>query len=306
MKEKIHLRTIIIFAILGLILSISVTTLAKYVIEEFHGYFLNAKYFSFTSNRLTKNEPVYLVNNWSGVGSFSISFDLLSEKNRYFYSEFDIPYTVNYTCPSDVICEIDKPTGTIYASSDNHSDTVTLNVTPTRAYNENDKLSIYIEASSVEPYKETLNARFEYVVGKQGVTYEIDDEANRVYLLLKITNAITYCSVKTPFSEYQVGDLIDIRTFRELSSDDQSKCVSQYVDLSFNPNELLLDTTDNILDISTYQNQTIDNTSYINQLSFSINPVSTTAIKFYKKDTTKDYSYPIVNDNSIIGVNIHD
>jgi len=292
----------IILIMLVILLSFGVYSLAKYVIEEFHGYYMNAKYFYFTSNRLKSDNPIYLVNNWSGVGSFNISFDLLSETNSYVYADYDIPYRVTYNCPSDVICSLDKATGTIYSNSSTHSDTVTLSVTPTRNYAENDVLIIHIEASSTSPYVETISADFRYVVGKQGITYEIEDEANRPYMIFKVTNAITYCTVIEAFGDYAIDDLIDNNVYRTLSDANKAKCVGESITISFDPNDLLLDTTDRIIDSSTYDTTIISNVSYIDELTFYVEPVSTVAIKFYKIDTTDNYTYPITNNTSIITV----
>ena len=304
MKKNKTIKITIITLLIVLLITFG-KTFSKYIIEEFHSYYLNAKHFYFTSNRLTKNNPTYLINNWSGVGSFDISFDLLSEKNRYVYSSFDIPYEVTFTCPNDVVCSVNKPTGTIYNNSATHSDTVTLTVNPSRNYVENERLTIEILAKSTSPYVENLRATFEYVVGKQGVTYEIEDEPNQVYLLLKITNAINYCKVKEAFLNYSVNDLIPLNVYRTLSVENKSKCVSKIIDISFNPNVLLLDTTNDIAN-DNYTTTTIANVDYINSFSFVIEPVNTVAIKFYKKNVVNDYSYPIVNQNSIIGINIHD
>ena len=304
--KKFTPKTLIIYGIILVIVSFGVTTLAKYIIEEFHGYYLNAKHFYFTSNRLKKDNPVYLVNNWSGVGAFNISFDLLSQKNEYVYSEYDIPYTVSVTCPTNVTCSVDKPSGTIYNSSTTHSDTITVSVNPGRSYNENEHLIIDLTAQSVSPYVETITARFEYVVGKQGTTYEIEDAANQVYLHLKITNAINFCKVVTAFGNYSVNDLIDNSVYRTLSPSDQANCVSKYVDLSFNPSLLLIDTTENIINESIYTTTTISGTEYVNSLSTTIAPLSTISIKFYKVNPSSNYTYPLNNNTSIINVNIHD
>ncbi len=282
------------------------TTLAKYIIEEFHSYYLNANHFYFTSNRLTKANATYLINNWSGVGNFDISFDLLSEKNSLVYSDFDIPYTVTVTCPVDVTCTSDKPTGTIYQSSQTHSDSVVVSVSPQRAYGENEILTVHIVASSTSPYVETITADFQYKVGKSGVSYEIVDSANSVYLMFNVTNAITYCLVNTAFGDYAVGDPIDNAVFRTLSQTDRDKCVGKKIDISFNPNVIVLDTTDNILKTATYTNTTINGIDYISTLSYKIDPVSTLGIKFYKADVSQNYTYPIVNNSSIISVSIHD
>ncbi len=300
--KKISYKELIIMVILLVIISLGTVTLAKYVIREFHSYYLDAKHFYFTSNRLKKNNPTYLVNNWSGVGSFNISFDLLSMKNSLVYTDYDIPYTVTFTCPSDVSCSLDKQAGTVLSSNANHSDTVTLSVSPTRSYAENERLQVYVEASSTSPYVETIGAYFEYVVGKQGVTYNIEDEANRTYLVLKITNAINYCKVIADFDNYHVNDLIESNVYRGLSAENRAKCVGEGVQLDFDPNVLRLDTTSNIMDVSTYANTTISGVDYINRLNFYIEPVSTMAIKFYKINTANNYTYPITNNSSIVTV----
>ena len=93
--NKKHLRLIIVF-LLVIVLGFSIYSFARYVIEEYHGYYLSSKGFYFSSNRLTEDDALYQVNNWSGVGSFDISFDLLSMKNNLVYTDYDIPYTVSY------------------------------------------------------------------------------------------------------------------------------------------------------------------------------------------------------------------
>lgn len=304
-KEKIPFKIIILIIAIVLV-SYAGFTLARYVIEELHGYYLNSKHFYFTSNRLKENNPLYQVNNWSGVGSFNISFDLLSEKNSLVYANYDIPYTVTYTCPNDVICSVDKPTGTIYRTSSTHSDTITLSVNPQRAYSENEHLTVHIVASSTSPYVKTITADFEYVVGKQGVTYEIEDVANRTYMILKITNAINFCTVTQAFGNYAVGDSISNDVYRRLAAIDKPKCVSKVIGLSFSPSNILLDTTSNIIDNSTYTNQTINGVDYINSLTFNIEPLSTVAIKFYKKNTALNYTYPFENATSIVTVTVSD
>lgn len=306
MKKRVNYKTMIILITIILFLTFIGPIMAKFVTDTFHSYYLSSKNFYFTSNRLKKNAPTYLVNNWSGVGSFNINVGLSSMKNSLVYSNYDIPYTVTYRCPNDVTCSFDKNSGTIYGADVNHSDSVVLSVNPSRAYAENERLSIYIEATSSSPYVETIGAYFEYVVGKQGVTYEIEDEANRPYMVLKITSAINFCKVKEAFSTYQVNDTIDSNTYMSLSSQNKLKCVSKKIDLSFNPNLLLLDTTSNIIETSTYGTQTISGVDYINALYFGIGPVSTMAIKFYKVNVVNDYTYPYENNSSIVTVNVHD
>jgi len=299
-----NFRHVVFFMIFLLFGSFGFFTFAKFISVKFHNYFLDSKHFYFTSNRLTDNNALYRVNNWSGVGSFTISFDLLSEKNSYVYTDYDIPYTVSFNCPSDVICSLDKSSGIIYSSSSAHSDTVTLSVNPQRIYDENERLTIHLIATSTSPYVKTITADFQYVVGKQGVTYEIEDVKNQPYMMFKVTNAISYCTVISAFRTYQVNYKIDNSVYRTLNDTEKDKCVSQVITLNFNPNDVLLDTTSNIVDKSTYNVTTINGVSYINGLTFNISPASTMAIKFYKINPTLNYTYPIVNNTSIVGVTI--
>ena len=286
---KLTFRKVLVLIIVLGVISITTATVAKYVVEEFHGYYLNSKHFYFTSNRLKTNNPVYLVNNWSGVGEFDISFDLIAMKNSLVYTDYDIPYEVDYDCPTGVGCVFDKPTGVISKNDANHSDTVTLTVTPSATYNEGDHLIVGITAWSTSPYIETIYATFEYVVGKKGVTYEIEDEANRPYLMLKITNAITYCTLIADYGEWHAGKELDNSIYRQMDPADKPKCVGEQINLSFDPHDIILDTTGDIVKTATLGNTTISGIDYVSSLGFYIEPVSTMAIKFYKTDPSINY-----------------
>ena len=48
----------------------------------------------------------------------------------------------------------------------------------------------------------------------------------------------------------------------------------------------------------------IDGFDYINSITFKMEPESSEVVKFYKADTTKNYTYPITNNNSIIDFSI--
>ena len=279
-------------------------TLAKYITEKYFSYYSSSKDFYFSSNLLTEENPLYQINNWLGIGQFTINFDLLSKKNDYVYSDYDIAYETSVTCPSDVICEIDKPTGVIYSAS--HSDTVQISVTPTRLYTEGERITIQIGARTTSPYVRELFARYEYVVGKTGVTYEIDDEVNSPYLSLKITNAINYCTVIEAFGNYDVSDVIDVEHYLQLQSSDKSKCVSQYANISFDPWNVYLDTTGEILKRSTYTTMNYNGKNYVNTMRFVLEPQSSVEVKFYKVYAWNDYSYPNGNNTSIINTQFQD
>ena len=305
--KKINLNTKrIIILVLIIAFIISIPTLGKFISKKFHEFYLNSKHFYFYSNRLKDDNPLYQLNNWSGVGNFDIEFDLTSEKNRYTHAEYDIAYTVSANCPNTVTCSLSENGGTIYSTNTNHSNSVTLHVVPNRVFTEGETLTIGVSASSTSPYKKTITATYEYVVGKSGVTYEIEDEPGRAYSVLKITNAVSYCTVVTAFGDYSVGDRIDSSEFITLNDVDKNKCISQNISISFNPTILLVDNTSSIFDYATYTTTTINGVQYINSMTFKIDPLSTLALKFYKDNVTSDYTFPIVNQTSIVSVNISD
>ena len=296
-KNRIKFIVIMILAVAS---GFGVYSFARYVVEEYHDYYLNSKNFYFSSNRLTEDNALYQVNNWSGIGSFDISFDLLSMKNSLVYTDYDIPYTVSYECPTDVICSISSNPGIIYANSQNHSSTVTLSVNPQREYNEQEVMTIVLHATSTSPYEKTISARFEYIVGKKGISYEIEDKANRTYLVLRITNANNSCTVINAFGNYSVGAVLDYKTYRGLSSTNKDKCVSEYVTLSFDANDVFFDNTSNLLKTSQFNTTSINGVEYITSIIIPIEPLSSTALRFYKNDTSRNYTFPYENNTSII------
>lgn len=296
----------IIAIILIIALVISLPTLGKFISSKFYEFYLNSKHFYFYSNRLKTDDALYQINNWSGVGNFEIEFDLSSEKNRYTYADYDISYNVSYECPSTVNCSISESNGTIYSTNTNHSNSITLYVVPNRVFTENEKLQIKVSATSTSPYKKTISATYEYIVGKSGVTYEIEDETNKAYALLKMTNAVSFCTVTEAFDTYSVGDKIDGSDFINLSDTNKNKCISEYINISFDPNILLVDNTSSILNYATYTTTNIGGVDYINTMRFKIDPSSTLALKFYKINNSNNYTYPIVNNTSAITVSIQD
>ncbi|MBE6159348.1 MAG: hypothetical protein E7159_05955 [Firmicutes bacterium] len=279
-------------------------TFAKYVTEKFFSYYTNSKNFYFTSNILKEDNPLYQINNWVGIGQFTINFDLLSSKNEYVHTDYDITYEASVTCPSDVICDLDKPTGTIHATT--HSDTLQITVAPQRLYTEGQKITIQIRAKTTSPYVKELYAKYEYVVGKTGVTYEIEDNANSPYLLLKITNAINYCTVIQAFGEHNLRDAIDVDNYMQLSQTDKAKCVSQYANFGFDPNMLLLDTTSEVIKKATYGTSNVNGRNYVNYMRFPLDPLSSVAIKFYKNNPSENYTYPGVYSWSVIWINFQE
>ena len=222
-----------------------------------------------------------------------------SYANNKKFAKSNISYGVTYRCSTNLRCQSSAASGTIYATT--HTDSFTVTLTPIVTFHDGDEAWLEVTASATAPYEKTISGRFVLKVGKMGVYYEIVDKVNQPYCDLNITNTLDYYTVKTAFGNHAVGDRIDVSTYLSLSATDKEKCASTTIDLSFNPNVVLLDiTNENYLkNIGTTTTQ-INNYNYINGLTFKVDALSSTVVRFYKQDTTQNYTYPFNNNSPII------
>lgn len=292
---------IIVFSIFFLAFIAFIPTLGRYVSNEIRNFYLSSKNFYFNSDKLQPNGIVYQVENWSGVDSYDVTFNMNSYKNNTVFSETDISYNIKYTCSSNVTCTITKTEGVI--TKDKHTDSFTITITPKSAIEDGEKAWVEVETNSTSPYKKTLKGKFNVVVGKMGLSYEINDEVGSTYFEVAVTNTLDYYIAKEAFNNYKVGEKIDMKTYLSFSEEEKNKCASSIVTINFNPNTALLDMTSTAyLNALNVTNQTIDNYTYINGLSFKVDALSSFKVKFYKVDSTKDYTYPFGTNNSIVQV----
>lgn len=297
MKKR---KYIITAGILLIIVFVGVT-LAKYITEDYHGYYISAKDFPFTSNILSTNHyNTHIIDNWSGVESFDITFDLSTKKNNLYYADYDVPYLVIYDCPETVTCSLSKTSGIIYASNPTHTDTVTLHVQPLQNFSAGSFLTFSVSAKSTAPYEKQLVATFSYFVKDNSISYTVTDYGP-VYAKLTITNAISYYTVNSAFGDYSQNDRIDIEEYNKLTQAEKENCIGQWVNISFDPNDLLIDTTDSIIKDDNYTTTLISNIPYINNITTEIKPMSAIEIKFYKTDPTINYN-SYASDNPAITV----
>lgn len=296
--KKIGKKTYIISGII-VILLITFISYGRYIYNDIRDFYFSSKSFYFNSDKLTTNRAIYQVDNWSAFDPYTIVINMNSSKNNLVHANSDIDYNITYICSSNVKCSINKSVSTIYASS--HSDSFTAVITPNDTFKDGDEAYMEIYANSVYPYKKKLSARFILRVGRIGLSYSIDDEVKRPYFNFNVTNTFDYYLVKQDFDKYKVDDRIDRNTYMELSDEDKKKCTSALISLSFDPRKTILDMTSsaylNAYNVSIIK---IDGYDYVNGISFKMDSESSETIKFYKADTDKDYSYPIVNDRSVI------
>lgn len=239
-----------------------IMSLSKYVLKAIQSYYLASKEFYFNSDKLTKTmQEREITNNWSGLQSYEITVNLNSKKNDMVCAPNDITYNISYTCSSNISCTLSKTSGTIIGTNNNgtNEDSFTVMVNPiVTLYNGN---SVWVEltATSSSPYVETLQGKLIITVGTEKLAYEIADVANSPYLQLDLTNTL----------------ISNIN-----------------VTLSFNPTIVLLDmTSEYYLNSISTGTTTINGYTYVNSLTFGMDALSSTTIKFYKVDKTQDYTY---------------
>lgn len=302
MQMKTFQKKQIIIILIILLCSLSfVIVFGRYVTNSVNNFFLRSKEFYFYSDKLSEKRDVFQVDNWSGVDDYTIIVNMNSRKNNIQVASYDIAYDIKYTCSNNVICQLSKTSGII--SKEDNTDSFNLTITPNTQLKTGDKVTVEIEATSKTSYTKTIKGKFTLVVGKENLTYQITDKTNNPYMDLRITNTLSYYIVDEAFGGYAQKDKIDIDTYLELSDQDKAKCYSNVVTMAFDPNEILIDiTNENYQKATNVTTTVINQKSYINSITLPIDAISSADIRFYKKDTSKDYTYPNINNSSVVEV----
>ena len=299
MKKKKLLIMILIICVLVVPFSF---TLGRYVVENVKNYIMETNHFFFSSDKLQAGGITYEVNNWGGADVFEIQFELNNHKNNILTSQGDIAYSISLDYDqNDIICSINSNSGIIYEAE--KTDDFTLTVTPRRIFADLESVSVTVTATSSSPYIKELSATYIITVGKRGLSYQVTDSANSPYLMFSITNAIDTYVVRTPFGDYYGGEIITSSEYIALSAADRAKCSSAIITLSWNPAEIVIDTTSSIMNIGTTTTRVYNGVSYINSITFPVDILSSTEVRFYKWDVTKNYTYPFVYPASIVTFN---
>ena len=294
-------KKILIFSIFFLVLIAIMPAAGRYVGKKVRNYYLSTKNFYFNSDKLEEDGIIYQTSNWSGVDSYSVTFNMNSYKNNTVAATSDIEYNISYTCSDNVNCSISKTSGIIYTAT--HMDAFTITMTPKKSLEDNDSAWVEVTANATSPYTKTLKGRFNVAVGRMGLSYEVIDEENSPFFEVSITNTLNYYVVREKFGNYNVGDKIDIDKYVSLSDSDKNKCASSIVSLGFNPNTVLLDmTTSAYLEATDISETEVNGYNYINGFSFKIDALSSSRVRFYKVDSKRNYTFPFVNNTSIVSV----
>ena len=309
-NKKIKITDIIpkhrIFLVcLLLILFLIGSSFGRYVYQGLRNFYLQTKRFYFNSDKLTESGAIFRIENWSGVGSYSVTFNMNSFDNNMLVSDDNIDYTIEYSCSEEITCNLVDSNTTRQIPSSTNTDTFTIimSVPTNTVFNRGDSVTLNVKTTSTSPYAKELTGRFTLVVGHYGLSHEIEDSANSPYLNVRITNTLDYYTVNQNITGHNAGTQISIEDYLALSNTDKEKCSSSIITLTYNPQVVLLDmTSEAYQEAVNITTQVINGYNYVNSISFKIDALSSKMIKFYKIDTTQNYTYPIVNNSSIIGV----
>lgn len=293
-------QILLIMAILICIFSF-IVIFGRYLTNNVNDFFVRSKEFYFYSDKLEEDTAVFQVDNWSGVDDYVITVNMNSRKNNLKVASYDIGYTISYTCSDNAICQLSKTEGIIY--SNNNSDYFNLTITPNRQLETGDKVVVEIEAKSTAKYQKTLKGKFTLVVGKEKLSYQITDKPQNPYMELSLTNTLSYYIVNEAFGNYSVNNKIDIDTYLALTEENKAKCSSAIVTISFNPEQVLLDiTNESYSKAKNIETTTVNGKTYINKFTILIDAISSTDLRFYKVDVSKDYTYPKGNEPSVLSI----
>lgn len=302
MKKILKNKKLLI--IICLFLLVVTKTFSRFVYNSINNFIMESQGFYFSSSVLSVDNNEYKINNWDGVSSYYLNVDVKNRKNEYVFANTDVDYDITLECSSNVTCSLSKESGTIKKGSE--GDSYIISMSPNSTIKEGEIVTINTTATSTSPYKKKLSATYNIGIEKRGFSYKITDKENNKYLVLDLTNSITYYEVEEAFLKYKVGDKISVDTYKALEKENKAKCYSAIVTISFDPNLILLDMTDSNYKrrIGNEEVQRINNSNYISGFKFKVGATSSEKIKFYKNDITKDYTYPVVNSSSIIKVSV--
>ena len=298
--KKVRYFSIAIGCVISLFFLIN---LGRYVKKIIDNHLLKTQEFYFNSDKLTEDIKLFEISYWNGTTPYDVNIQMDSLDNDLKGTNIDIDYTITCEASSRALCQLSKTSSTIQGSENgNNRDSFVVTIVPDDQFQEGDYIEVTVKATATEPYKKTIGAKFRLIVNYYQIGYQILDEPNQSYLTVLITNAAKNYTVQEAFGEYSVGDQLDVFTYEELAPADQAKCIGAKVTLEFDPEVLRLDMTNtNYLNKISYDTEILnDNFVYVDKLVFGVGAESSAAVKFYKMDVTKNYTYPLVYPTSIV------
>lgn len=274
MKRKLNKKKVA-FVIIIIIMLITLPIFGRYVYNNVREAYLKSRNFSFTSNLLASSEKTYKYANWSGSEPYELDLQLYSYENElslFNYEGLGLEYKL--TCTIDdatkATVHIDDAIDGISEEKDHIPNAtnikdVKIYLKPVTTLTAGEVITLNITAETTKPYKKTLSAQFQIIVSKQLVSYRIEDEEESIYATLKLINA---------------------------------KNEDNEIKIAFNPETVMIDTTDEAYINKVSETKTDE--QYINSVTITLESGQSEDIKFYKKDKSKNYTYPNETEEDMI------
>jgi hypothetical protein len=247
--------------------SFLVVNYGRYVKNIIEVYYLRTKNFYFNSDKLTINGKTYQINPWSGTVPYSINISMNSMLNSLKGTNNNITYDVSCEGRDGAICYFETMGTTLThrtITKESHADNFTVTVVKDAnvQLKNGDEVEVTITATSTSPYEETLTATFILKIGDYGVNYSIEDNYGSLYLDSLVSNTLPTDTVRVKLE------------------------IVQPTLLSFDMSNMILDR-----DTTQVSYSTINGYQYITAVTFDVNPKSSMMVRFFKADSTQNYSY---------------
>lgn len=278
MEKRRKLNKVKVGIVLFIIVFVfSISVFGRYIYNNLREAYLISRQFYFNSDILDINTSEYSYNNWGGIGTYEIEFDLYSYINKLEKLDYDLKYTL--TCESlstdKITCSIGTvdggttKNGIIYVSSNNTAREKIL-VTPTKNINIGETVYLLVKARTEDPYVKEISCKFSIMASTQGLnSYKIEDVENRDYAILTLINENVTATQVTI-------EILDTDILR-IDSNDEIYQKNKGIELEG---------------------------SYVKKIIFNMEAESSKNIKLYKVDKTQNYTYPGSNLENVISVRI--
>lgn len=280
--KKLAILLVIVVGFIGFSFAINYGRYVKDVIQMFY---LRSQNFYFSSDKLTIHGKTYEINPWVGTETLDISISMSSLLNSIKGTSENIVYNVSCEGDAKVDCYFTTPGTTSERRTiphDTHADNYVVSVTPKATdangnaitFSDGEVVTVKVTAESESPYEETLTATFELVIGNYGVNYEIEDSINNIYFNTYVSNTLP---------DETVNVILEIDPLYE--------------------EEIFFDMSNHIMQQDSFQiveTTEIDGNEYVTKISFDLNPKSSLMVKYFKQDSTKDYSYVQGDSNDAV------
>lgn len=265
--KKLNIK---VFIAILIILVPTFIVLAKYMYEKNYEAYFKSKHFYFYSDVLKSEGKTYNIDNWDGI-SYGLDIDINNVLNDLVWNDYNIDYDVNVECSSNITCNLTTGTSDTltYDNTKGTTNRIKLNITSNEEIQVGQTATVTVSATSKSKYEKKLSAKFILKVSNYGVRYSIEDSVNRYFLTLQIYN---------------------------------SSSATKKLSLTFDPSKVLIDNTNPIVLNSLDTSIKKDSENRITGIDLEVDASKEITIDFFKKDISKDYTYPLTNDSSIVSV----